>query len=235
MSNFGSEPGKSGFNEISKQYKASPTIEHYVRLRRERPDGEIEIATAGGIEFLFSREKELLSYGISPKLFTGVLDASPDDHAEFSLLLLELIIKRSEKEKKGTHVVSRKRAISDTFVNYLIAEALDSLSWNDSLEISRELIVLIKHQLGSTSSHYEAEQNKRKKTRDAKFVAAQIMAHGEIPTYRRIGRILGVQGSTVMRWFPDGTFLSEVKDLALFIRESRLLENCPSEGSCGLG
>jgi hypothetical protein len=234
ISSFGSEPGKGGFNELSKQYKAQPTIEHYVQLRQQHPDGEIEIATAGGIEFLFSQESELLSHGIKPRLFTGVLDANPVDHAEFSLVLLELIIKRNEEEKKGTHIVSRKKAISDTLVNYLIAEALDSLSWNDSMEISRELIVLIKHQLGCNTSHYEAEENKKKKITDAKFVAIQIMAQGKRPTYRQIGRVLGVQPSTVMRWFPDGTFMSEVADMAMLIKDSKLFEKKKADALGGL-
>jgi hypothetical protein len=122
MSDFGGEPGTSGFNQFTKQYKASPTIENYVRLRRQYPDAEIEIATTGGIKFLFSQEKELLSYGINARTVTGVLDADPDAHAELSLKLLELLIKRQKIEKSGaTHIVSRKKAISDTFVNYLIA------------------------------------------------------------------------------------------------------------------
>lgn len=208
MTDFGIQPGTSGFNKITKQYKASPTIENYVRLRRQCPDAEIEIATTGGIEFLFVQEKELLSYGINPRTVTGVLDADLDAQAELSLKLLELLIERQEKEKSGaTHIVGRNQAISDTLVNYLIAASLDALCWNDELELSRELIVLIKHQLGSFSSNYESGLDKREKRTQAQWIAAQIIAKGKIPTYRQIGRVLGVQASTVMRWFPDGTFI----------------------------
>lgn len=225
MSGFGSDPRKSGFNEITKEYKASPTIENYVRLRRQNPDEELEIATTGGIEFLFHAEQELLSHGISPGTVAGVLDADLDAQSKLSLKLLALLIERRERQKSGaTHTVSRKEAISDTLVNYLIGASLDALSWNDELEISRELIVLIKHQLGSLSSAYEFELDKREKVTQAKWIAAQFIAKGEIPTYRQIGRVLGVQASTVMRWFPDGTFISEAKALAKMIEEMKLFE-----------
>ncbi len=229
-SDFGGEPGEPGFNKITKQYKADPTIENYVRLRRQFPDAEIEIATTGGIEFLFSQEKELLSYGINPRIVAGVLDADLNAQADLSLKLLELLIERKEKEKSGaTHVVSRKQAISDTFVNYLIAESLDALSWNDEPEISRELIVLIKHQLGSISSQYDVEEAKRAKKFKAQLIAAQIAAKGETPTYRKIGRIMGVQASTVMRWFPDGVPISQAKALAESIKEIRRLDDLKSK------
>jgi hypothetical protein len=68
MSQFGTEPGKSGFNDLTKEYKKSPTIENYVRLRREHPEGEVEVSTTGGVEFLFAQEKELSSYGLDSKV-----------------------------------------------------------------------------------------------------------------------------------------------------------------------
>jgi hypothetical protein len=223
MSGFGSEPGESGFNKFTKEYKASPTIENYVRLRREFPNQEIEIATTGGIEFLFAYETELRSVGIEPREVTGVLDADPEAHAALSLKLLGLLIDRREEQKTGgTHLVSRKKVVSDTLVNYLIGAALDSLSWNDELEISRELIVLIKHQLGCVSSHYETGEEKREKRRAALLIGAQIAANGETPTYRRIGQALGVQASTVMRWFPDNSFISEMKTLGEACRQIQL-------------
>ena len=42
--NFGSSEA-GGFNEITKKYKADPSIENYVRLRRGDPEAEIEVRT----------------------------------------------------------------------------------------------------------------------------------------------------------------------------------------------
>jgi hypothetical protein len=128
---------ESGFNEITKEYKASPTIENYVRLRRKYPLVPLEIATTGGIEFLFSLEQELRLHGIDPYLVVGAMDADLAAQAELSLLLLELIIERQNKEKDGeTHIVSRGKAISDALINYLIRACLDALESRDG-NISR--------------------------------------------------------------------------------------------------
>jgi hypothetical protein len=220
MSNFGSEPGESGFNAISREYKSSPTIENYVRLRRLQPDGEIEIATTGGIEFLFSHENELRSHGLDPLLIVGLSDADTEAQAEVSLRLLEMLIERDKLQKSGaTHVVSRKKAINDGLINYLIATSLDGMSWNDELTISRELIVLIKRQLGTLNSQYEAELEKHTRKSDATWIAAQLLAAGKTPTYRNIGRIFGVQATSVMRWFADGDFMAEAKKLVPLVRD----------------
>jgi hypothetical protein len=40
---FGSDD-EGGFNEISKTYKKDPTLENYVKLHREVPEAEIEVA-----------------------------------------------------------------------------------------------------------------------------------------------------------------------------------------------
>jgi len=230
MSNFGSEKEGSGFNRISKEYKAAPTIENYVRLRRQQPNEEIEIATSGGIEFLFSFEEELRSQGFDPLLICGLLDADATEHSEVSLRLLEMLIERKRLEQSGTtHIVSRQKAISDTLVNYLIGCALDSLSWNDELMISRDLIVLIKHQLGALTSQYEVELEKRTKRSNAKWIAAQILAAGRRPTYRNIGHALGVQASTVMRWFPKGDFITEAKRLVPLVKDIIASDNKPKK------
>ena len=137
-----------------------------------------------------------------------------------SLLLLEMIVERNNIEKSGeTHVVSRKTAVSDSLINYLIAATLDGMSWNDELEISRELIVLIKHQLGALNSKVETELDTHKNKINATWIAAQILVAGKTPTYRMIGRAFGVQASTVMRWFPDGNFMSEAKKLVPVVRD----------------
>jgi hypothetical protein len=81
------------------------------------------------------------------------------------------------------------------------------------MEISRELIVLVKHQIGAVSSDYELQLKKQAQREKAVWIAAQIVARGGVPSYRKIGRILGVEASTVKRWFPDKEMVSEAKSL----------------------
>ena len=81
------------------------------------------------------------------------------------------------------------------------------------------MIVLIKQQLGTLTSQYEIEQGRLYRRSEARWIAAQLLNQGKTPTYRRIGRVLGVQVSTVMRWFPDGDFSAEAEKFAGFIRK----------------
>src|SRR5580692_9444435 len=112
MSQFGTEPGKSGFNDLTKEYKKSPTIENYVRLRREYPEGEVEVSTTGGVGFLSAQEKDLRSQGLDPDVVIRLFDADLGAQAEISLLLLQKIIERDNLHKSGeTHIVSRKKVV----------------------------------------------------------------------------------------------------------------------------
>jgi hypothetical protein len=166
------------------------------------------------MEFLFSQAEELRSYGLDPNIIEGLIVGDSESQAEASLRLLELLINRSMMEKSGaTHVVSRKKGISDRLVNYLIVSALDGMSWMNQMRISRELIVLIRHQLGSPNSEYEIDEERKEKRSQATYAAIRIWAKGRTPTYREIGRALGVQASTVMRWFPDRKFMKELKSV----------------------
>ena len=204
MADFGGEQGKPGYNKVSLEYKSFPSIETYVRLRREYPKEELEIATTAGLDFVFAYEDELKSNGIEPKLFTKALDADLEAQAELALDVMVHLISRNETEKTGApHLVSRKKAISDAFVNYLIGVALDALSWTDQLTITRELIVLIKHQLGALTSHYIDDLEIRNKKFRARWIAGLLIRKGERPSLRKIAKCLGVQASTVKRWFAD--------------------------------
>jgi len=113
--------------------------------------------------------------------------------AEISPLLLQKLVERDDLCKSGeTHIVSRKKVVSDTLINYMIGCALDGMSWSDNLEIIRELIVLIKQQLRTLNSQYEIEQERLNRRSQAKWIAAQLLNQGKTPTYRNVGRVLGV-------------------------------------------
>ena len=161
MSQFGTEPGTRGFNDLAKTCKKSPTIENYVRLRREHSKGEVEISTTGGIEFLAAQEKDLGFHGLDPDDVIRLFDADLTAQAEISLSL------------------SRKKVISDTLIIYLIGCALDAMSWTDNLEITRELIVLIKQQLGALTSQYEIEQERHNRRSQATWIAAELLNQGK--------------------------------------------------------
>lgn len=206
--NFGS--GDEGFNEFSKVYKKNPSLENYVKLRRENPQAEIEVSVIGGIDPLFYMEHELRKYGIDPGLVAGTMDADSSAISEISLQLMERIIEARKLSKAGeTHLVRRGIAVPDKLIDWIITCSLDALSWNDDLNIPRDLIVLIRERLGGSNPEYQQASKAHKHKGDAACIGGQLKARGITPTFKMLGDALGVAPSTVKRWFEPGEFERE--------------------------
>lgn len=208
-----------GFSRLSQLFKSDPTIENYVALRRENPDEEIEVAIFGGLDPWIAlkdkRRDELKLSGIKSSLLLNVMDADEAAISELSLQLLEKLIERKKLQKNGeTHLVGRDAAISDALIDYLIKCMLDAMEWTGSLTIPRDLIVLIRERLGGPSSKYRVDAEIKMHRDSAKLIAARFLAAGKKPTFRLIGKALGVDASTVKRWFPDGDMMSEAEKYA---------------------
>ncbi len=207
--NFGSSE-VGGFNEITKKYKADPSIENYVRLRRGDPGAEIEVRTVGSFESMFYMREELAQYDIDPELLGGILDADQDAISEMALRLMEKIIEAKAIAADGeTHLIRRGLAIPEKLIDWIICCSLDALSWNDDMTIPRDLIVLVRERLGGSNLHYEKEGEIRENKQNAKLIAGQLMARGINPTFKIIGEALRVAPSTVKRWFEPGEFERE--------------------------
>lgn len=207
--NFGSSEA-GGFNEITKKYKADPSIENYVRLRRDDPDAEIEVSVVGGFESMFYMRDELARYGIDPELLGGILDADQDAISEIALRVMEKIVEAQAIADDGeTHLIRRGLAIPEKLIDWIICCSLDALSWTDDLTIPRDLIVLVRERLGGSNLHYEKAGEIRQNKQNAALIAGQLMARGINPTFKIIGEALKVAPSTVKRWFEPGEFEQE--------------------------
>lgn len=207
--NFGSSEA-GGFNETTRKYKADPSIENYVRLRRENPEAEIEVSVVGGFESMFYMRDELARYDIDPELLGGILDADQDAISEMALRLMEKIIEAQAIADDGeTHLIRRGLAIPEKLIDWIICCSLDALSWTDNLMIPRDLIVLVRERLGGSNLHYEKAGEIRQNKQNAALIAGQLMARGINPTFKIIGEALKVAPSTVKRWFEPGEFEQE--------------------------
>jgi hypothetical protein len=206
QSGYGCEK-EGGFNAVSKAYKADPSLETYVRLRRLDPTAELEVAVIGGFESMFYMREEFERYGLDPELLGGLLDADLDAISETALSVMEALIEAGKRERAGeTHTVSRGEVIPPKLVDWIICCTLDALSWNDCLTIPRDLIVLIRERLGGAKPLYEQIGHIREMKSNAGMVAGQLKAQGVTPTFKLVGQIMGVAASTVMRWFEPGEF-----------------------------
>ena len=220
MADYGNDQG-GGFNAVSRAYKKSPTIEHYVKLRRENPDAEIEVSVVGGMDQLLFMEPELRKFGFDPQMVAAVLDADPDAIGELSLQIMERMIEARSLARSGqTHLARRGLVVPDKLINWLIACMLDSLSWTDELYMPRDLIVLVRERLGGSNLEYEQASAVHQRRWSAIIVGGQLKAQGIDPSFRMLAKILKVSPTTIMRWFPNGDFEKEIERVASWFDEN---------------
>lgn len=195
---------------LSRAFKKDPTLENYIKLRRAYPNISIEIAIHGGIDPLFYMENELAKHGIAANDMASVFDADPEAISKIALYLMEKIIERDQLKKSGkTHLVRRRLTIPDNLIDWIINSCLDSLSWNDELKIPRDLIVLIRERLGGANTEYVKGAHTYHLKSNAALAAGQLKAQGIKPTYKILGKLMGVAPSTVKRWFEPEEFERE--------------------------
>lgn len=210
-----------GFNEPTLAYKQNPTMETYLALRRAHPDAEIEISATGGLDTLFRIEPELQKHGFDPSDIAAILDADPEAISKVALQCMEKLIAAKELAAKGeTHLVGRGMAVPLALVDWIIMVALDGMSWTEQLEIPRDLIVLIQNRLGGIRGKYyrNSELHERKQT--ALIIAGQMLARGEKTGIRQLARLLGLEASSVSRWFAEGEFERESQRYASWFDEN---------------
>jgi hypothetical protein len=200
------------FKQLVVAYRKEPTIENYVRVRREFPDVEIQVGHFAGIDPLFALERKFRGQGIDPALIAGALDANKASIDALSLCLLERLIARGKLPKQGPqHIEERRNAISGTTVNYLISTMLEALDWNnEEIRMPASLVVLIREQLCGTNPDLHAEYLLREKRFNAAFAAAQhFYRTKEKISVRKLAAALSVKRSTAARWLADKEFLQD--------------------------
>lgn len=203
---FGTVDG-GGWTAETWSYWQSPSVENYVALRRANPDAEIEVRTNGGIDQLFAVEDELKRYGIDPDLFVCVFDANQDAISFFALFFMEKLAEAKALRAAGeTHLVRRGLVIPDKLIDWFIRCALDAASFYGTLEINRDLIVLIKERLGGPVVEYESRTRTKERKLEASWIGGQMLARGQVPSIRAVAQLMNVAPSTVMRWFKEGEF-----------------------------
>jgi hypothetical protein len=218
--------GSGGFNKITLAFKRDPTIEHYLELRKEDPNAEIEVSIHGGVDQLFYVEAELARYGISADEFVSVFDANDDAISKFSLFFMEKIVDARRLAKAGeTHLVRRGLAVPEKLIDWFITCSLDAMSYYDLLEMNRDLIVLIRERLGGPFPEYEVGSLIREKRQKAAIIAGCIKAQGKKPSLRQIASLLKVAPTTVMRWFSPGEFESEAERYARWFNPDGSMRN----------
>lgn len=202
------------FRKVAETYQEQPTLENYLRLRRDIPEAEIDVGVFAGLDQIEILEGELNKHGVPAQLVVGCLDAYEPDIDELSLRLMECLVAKRKLPKEGSgHITRRRNAISDTLVSYLIGMMLEAIEWNKSnpIVIPSSLIVLIRDRLCGASPDLRMEYLSWQRRRDAVSQAAEHLPAGEKITVRKLAKLTHVGRSTAQRWLDDPEFQRSVE------------------------
>jgi hypothetical protein len=210
------------FRRLVNAYEANPNVDKYLALRRQFPEADIEASLFRGIEPLFALEKELTKHRIDVYQVAGAMDADLTDIDQLSLRLMELLVQRENLPKSAPgHITARRKAISDSLIDYLIVIMLEGIYQDEHIPSS--LLVLTRNCLtGPSPDLYQAYLAKEKRIQAALAAARYFPAEKTI-SVRDLAKIAHVGRSTAAQWLGDPAFqkrLLKVRGLADKFQES---------------
>lgn len=191
---------------LAKSFKMEPTLQCFLDIRKNNPDLDFDVSFVGGLDHLYVLEKYIGYFGISPDLFTGILDASDESIRSMCMLIIEDILQEELLKREGeTHVAARKRVMPKHLRDWLICTMLGAISRYGSNYICTDLIVLLQFRLNGEASRIEEMVEVHEKKQTASWAAGRLRAQGKAVSFRAVARMMGVQPSTVKRWFTSET------------------------------
>jgi hypothetical protein len=198
------------FKSLVAAYQKKPNLENYVRLRREVPEAEIDIALFGGLDPLYALEPKLIKHDIDPELVAGALDGSMLNMDELSLRLMECLVAKKKLPKSGPkNIEMRRNAISDALVDYLIVMMLEATEWNKESalnEIPSSLIVLIRERLRGAWPDLRKEYLSSNERKRGAYLAAHHFKDFTEISVRSLEALTGTSRMTASRWLKDPSF-----------------------------
>jgi hypothetical protein len=210
---LGSKARLALFQRLVSAYERKPNPESYVQLRRDFPEVEIDVGRFGGVEQFYELEPDLRRHEIDEGVALGALDADLFDIDELSLRLMECLIGRAKIPNSGPgRIEERRRAISNTLVNYLIVMMLEAMEANkeNRVVIPSSLIELIRHQLCGPTPDIRKAYISHEKREHAAFIVAQQRALNKKISIRKLAKLAGVKKSTAATWLANPEFNSRV-------------------------
>lgn len=196
------------FKDAVVAYRKDATIQNYLSIRQTFPEIEIQVARFGGIDALFSLEGDFKAQGINPDLIAGALDSNEPSIDALCLRLLELLAERDKLPKGGAgYIDQRRKAVSDTSVDYLIATMLEAYDWNEDVyRVPASLVVLIRHQLCGTRPDLDVEYRLRERKQNVAIAVAESLKPDERLSINKLKLLSGISRTTAARWLSDPYF-----------------------------
>lgn len=197
--------------DLVASYDRETTVAEYLKLRRATSVTATDSNRFYSFDVMLLLDKELRKHSIDPLLVAGVLDGNDLKLDELCLQIMESLEARCVLEKQGrTQLQARDEAISDSLIDFLIVFALEACE-QVGLVPPASLVILTRERLGgSNPARYERYTVSQKK-HTAVSIAMVHLEMGLDISIRRVAKKMGVQPSTVKRWFPDDNFEEYVR------------------------
>jgi hypothetical protein len=191
--------------KLIQNYQQRPALSEYIKLRRTAGFTVIDSNRFFDFDVMLRLDGELRKYSINPRVVAKVLDGDDQMIDELCLQVMESLESRRSLELEGRkHVQARKEAIPDSLVDFLIVFAMEACEQH-TLAIPPSLVILVRERLGgSNPARYEDFLVSQKRQGAIQLAINDIEKGGKV-SIRRVAKILGVQPSTVKRWFPESS------------------------------
>jgi hypothetical protein len=192
-------------------YDRETTVAEYLKLRRATSVTATDSNRFFSFDVMLLLDEELRKHSINPRLVAGVLDGNDLKLDELCLQIMESLEARRVLEKQGrTQLQARNEAIPDSLIDFLIVFALEACE-QEGLVPPASLVILTRERLGgSNPARYERYTVSQKKHTAVSLAIAHLKMGLDI-SIRRVAKEMGVQPSTVKRWFPDDNFEEYVR------------------------
>jgi hypothetical protein len=194
------------FTKLIAEYRDEPSIENYLRIRREFPEVEIRVDQFLESVFISALADAVGRQGIEPELIAAAWYGGAPYVDALCLRLLELRSARDKLPKDGPgHIQRRRGAINDSTINYLIATMLETLaSGEGKYSIPASLVVLIRHQFcGANPDLHTASLLESKRNALARVVAEKLKADEKL-SINKLVQMTGLPRATAARMLKDG-------------------------------
>lgn len=198
-------------DDLMETYEQRPTPSEYIKLRRAAGFTVIDSHRFFSLDVMLPLDGELKKYKIDPHVVAKVLDGNDLMVDELCMQIMESIEARKVLENDGRkHVQSRKEAIPDSLVDFLIVFALEACEQH-GLVAPPSLVILVRERLGGANpARYEGYLVSQRR-HGAILLAIEDIKNGGKVSIRKVAKIMGVQPSTVKRWFPSSSLEDEAK------------------------
>lgn len=198
--------------KLIQDYQQRPTLSEYIKLRRTAGFTVIDSNRFFDFDVMLRLDGELRKHKIDPRVVAKVLDGNDLMIDELCLQVMESIEARRMLELEGRkHVQARKEAIPDSLVDFLIVFAMEACEQH-ALAVPPSLVILLRERLGgSNPARYEDFVVSQKRHGAIQLAINDLETGGKV-SIRRVAKLLGVQPSTVKRWFPNSSLENAAKD-----------------------